>query len=192
MTAHEAINYIESCTWSRTRLGLGRTRELLSKLGNPQKKLRFIHVAGTNGKGSTCAMLASVMQKAGYKTALYTSPYICRFNERMQINGVEIPDDRLAELTERVKPIAEGMADHPSQFELVTAIAMLYFLEEQCDIVVLEVGLGGALDSTNAIDCPECAVITTIGLEHTEYLGHTLPEIASAKAGIIKPNCDVV
>lgn len=106
MTAHEAINYIESCTWSRTRLGLGRTRELLSKLGNPQKKLRFIHVAGTNGKGSTCAMLASVMQKAGYKTALYTSPYICRFNERMQINGVEIPDDRLAELTERVKPIA--------------------------------------------------------------------------------------
>ena len=192
MTAHDAINYIEGCTWSRTRLGLGRTRELLSKLGDPQKKLRFIHVAGTNGKGSTCAMLASVMQKAGYKTALYTSPYICRFNERMQINGAEIPDDMLAELTERVKPIAEGMADHPSQFELVTAIAMLYFLEEKCDIVVLEVGLGGALDSTNAIDCPECAVITTIGLEHTEYLGHTLPEIASAKAGIIKPGCDVV
>ena len=192
MTAHDAINYIEGCTWSRTRLGLGRTRELLSKLGNPQKKLRFIHVAGTNGKGSTCAMLASVMQKAGYKTALYTSPYICRFNERMQINGAEIPDDMLAELTERVKPIAEGMADHPSQFELVTAIAMLYFLEEKCDIVVLEVGLGGALDSTNAIDRPECAVITTIGLEHTEYLGHTLPEIASAKAGIIKPGCDVV
>lgn len=192
MTAQDAINYIEGCTWSRTRLGLGRTRELLSRLGNPQKKLRFIHVAGTNGKGSTCAMLASVMQQAGYRTALYTSPYICRFNERMQINGEEIPDSRLAELTERIMPIAESMADHPSQFELVTAIAMQYFLEEHCDIVVLEVGLGGALDSTNAIDCPECAVITTIGLEHTEYLGSTLPEIASAKAGIIKPGCDVV
>lgn len=192
MTAQDAINYIEGCTWSRTRLGLGRTRELLSRLGDPQKKLRFIHVAGTNGKGSTCAMLASVLQKAGYKTALYTSPYICRFNERMQINGREIPDFRLAELTERVMPIAEGMADHPSQFELVTAIAMQYFSEENCDIVVLEVGLGGALDSTNAIDCPECAVITTIGLEHTEYLGSTLREIAAAKAGIIKPGCDVV
>lgn len=192
MTAQDAINYIEGCTWSRTRLGLGRTRELLSRLGDPQKKLRFIHVAGTNGKGSTCAMLASVMQQAGYRTALYTSPYICRFNERMQINGEEIPDSRLAELTERVMPIAESMADHPSQFELVTAIAMQYFLEEHCDIVVLEVGLGGALDSTNAIDCPECSVITTIGLEHTEYLGSTLPEIASAKAGIIKPGCDVV
>lgn len=192
MTAQDAINYIEGCTWSRTRLGLGRTRELLSRLGDPQKKLRFIHVAGTNGKGSTCAMLASVMQQAGYRTALYTSPYICRFNERMQINGEEIPDSRLAELTERIMPIAESMADHPSQFELVTAIAMQYFLEEHCDIVVLEVGLGGALDSTNAIDCPECAVITTIGLEHTEYLGSTLPEIASAKAGIIKPSCDVV
>lgn len=192
ITAQDAINYIEGCTWSRTRLGLGRTRELLSRLGDPQKKLRFIHVAGTNGKGSTCAMLASVLQKAGYKTALYTSPYICRFNERMQINGREIPDFRLAELTERVMPIAESMADHPSQFELVTAIAMQYFSEENCDIVVLEVGLGGALDSTNAIDCPECAVITTIGLEHTEYLGSTLREIAAAKAGIIKPGCDVV
>lgn len=192
MTASEAINYIESCTWSSTRLGLGRTRELLSQLGDPQKKLRFIHVAGTNGKGSTCAMLASVMQQAGYRTALYTSPYICRFNERMQINGADIPDYRLAELTERIMPIAESMDDHPSQFELVTAIAMQYFLEEGCDIVVLEVGLGGALDSTNVIDCPECAVITTIGLEHTEYLGSTLPEIASAKAGIIKPGCDVV
>ena len=108
MTAHEAINYIESCTWSRTRLGLGRTRELLSKLGNPQKKLRFIHVAGTNGKGSTCAMLASVMQKAGYKTALYTSPYICRFNERMQINGTPISDDALCALVEELQPLADS------------------------------------------------------------------------------------
>ena len=192
MNVTEAISYIESQTWSTTRLGLDRTRTLLSALGEPQKKLKFIHVAGTNGKGSTCAMLASIMQAAGYRTGLYTSPYICRFNERIQVNGEEIPDGKLAELTEKIMPIAESMEDHPSQFELVTALAMQYFLDEKCDIVVLEVGLGGALDSTNVIDSPEVAVITNIGLEHTEYLGNTLAEIASAKAGIIKPGCMTV
>ena len=192
MTAREAIEYIERQTWSSTRLGLERTRELLGKLGDPQKKLSFVHVAGTNGKGSTCAMLASVLQAAGYRTGLYTSPYICRFNERMQVNGESISDEVLAELTELVMPAAEQMSDHPSQFELVTAIAMRYFLDAGCDIVVLEVGLGGALDSTNVIDRPEAAVITNIGLEHTEYLGNTLAQIAAAKAGIIKPGCTAV
>lgn len=192
MTVKEAIDYIESQTWSSTRLGLERTRELLSKLGDPQKKLRFVHVAGTNGKGSTCAMLASILQAAGYRTGLYTSPYICRFNERIQVNGENIPDETLAALTALVMPLAEQMRDHPSQFELVTAIAMQYFLDAGCDIVVLEVGLGGALDSTNVIDRPEAAVITNIGLEHTEYLGNTLAEIAAAKAGIIKPGCTAV
>lgn len=192
MTEKDAIAYIERFTWSKTRLGLSRTRELLARVGDPQKKLKFIHVAGSNGKGSTCAMLAAILRAAGYRTGMYTSPYIQEFCERMQVNGANIPGDRLAAITERVAAAADAMEDHPSQFELVTAIGMLYFLEERCDIVLLEVGMGGALDSTNAIDAPELAVITNLGLEHTEYLGSTLAEIAAAKAGIIKTGCDCV
>lgn len=192
MNAQEAIDYIENCGWSTTRLGLERTRELLHHIGDPQKRLKFIHVAGSNGKGSTCAMLDSILRAAGYRTGLYTSPYIQTFGERMRVSGENISDEALARITERVKEIADAMADHPSQFELVTAIAMQYFYEMQCDIVVLEVGMGGALDSTNVIDCPEVAVITNIGLEHTEYLGNTLSEIAAAKGGIIKQGCSVV
>lgn len=192
MNVKEAVDYIESYSWSKTRLGLERTRVLLEKLGNPQRKLKFVHVAGTNGKGSTCAMLASILRCAGYRTGLYTSPYICRFNERMQVNGEDISDSELAEITGTVKPVAEAMSDHPSQFEIVTAIAMLYFLRKNCDIVVLEVGMGGISDATNVIESPECSVITTISLEHTEYLGNTLAEIAYNKAGIIKSGCPVV
>ena len=192
MTAQEAIDYIEQYTWSTTRLGLDRTRELLKKLGDPQKKLKFIHVAGSNGKGSTCAMLSAIARAAGYRTGLYTSPYIQDFCERMQVDGQNVPGEVLAKITERVKAIADAMEDHPSQFELVTAIALEYFYEAKCDIVVLEVGMGGALDSTNAIDAPEVAVITNIGLEHTEYLGDTLEVIAATKAGIIKPGCHAV
>lgn len=192
MTAQEAIAYIENYTWSTTRLGLDRTRKLLYKLGDPQKRLKFVHVAGSNGKGSTCAMLDSILRAAGYRTGLYTSPYIQDFCERMRVDGENIPGETLARLTERVKDIADAMEDHPSQFELVTAIAMQYFLEAGCEIVVLEVGMGGALDSTNAIDAPEVAVITNLALEHTEYLGHTLAEIAATKGGIIKRGCSVV
>ena len=192
MTAQEAIDYIEHYGWSTTRLGLDRTRELLQRLGDPQKKLKFVHVAGSNGKGSTCAMLDAILRAAGFRTGLYTSPYIQDFCERMQINGENIPGADLASVTERVRGAAEAMADHPSQFELVTAAGMLWFAERRCDIVVLEVGMGGALDSTNVIDCPEAAVITNIGLEHTEYLGNTLEEIAATKAGIIKPGCRAV
>ena len=192
MTRREAIEYIERAGWSKTRLGLGRTRELLAALGDPQKKLRFIHVAGSNGKGSACAMFEAILRASGYRTGLYISPHIQRFGERIRVCGEEIPEDRLARITERIRDAAEAMEDHPSQFEMVTALAMVYFCEEACDIVVLEVGMGGALDSTNVIDAPELAVITNIGLEHTEYLGHTLEEIASAKAGIIKPGCDCV
>ncbi len=191
MNGKEAIEYIESRTAS-TRLGLCRTRELLSMLGDPQKKLRFVHVAGTNGKGSACAMLSSILEKAGCRTGLYTSPYIRVFNERIQINGENIPDDELARLTEMIIPKVNAMSDKPSQFEIITAIAMCYYLEKGCDIVVLEVGLGGELDSTNVIDCPEVAVIMNIGLEHTEYLGSTIASVASAKAGIIKDGCSVV
>ena len=192
MTPEEAVAYIEDQGWSTTRLGLGRTRELLAELGDPQKHLKFIHVAGSNGKGSACAMFDAVLRAAGYKTGLYISPYIQTFHERMRINGANIPGEKLAALTERVRAIAEGMEDHPSEFELVTAIAMRYFYEARCDIVVLEVGMGGALDSTNAIDAPEVAVITNIGLEHTEYLGDTIEAIAETKAGIIKPGCACV
>ncbi len=192
MTGSEAIAYIENYTWSTTRLGLERTCALLHALGDPQKRLKFIHVAGSNGKGSTCAMLASVLQAAGYQTGLYISPYIETFCERMQVNGKHISPETLAAITEQVRTVADDMEDHPSQFELVTAIAMVYFLQAGCDIVVLEVGMGGALDSTNVIDAPEAAVITNIGLEHTEYLGSTLEEIARTKAGIIKCGCHCV
>jgi dihydrofolate synthase/folylpolyglutamate synthase len=192
MNAAEAISYIENYTWSTTRLGLERTCELLSMLGDPQKKLKFVHVTGSNGKGSTCAILESILRKAGYRTGLYTSPYLVRFNERIKVNGRDIPDEALASITSQVRAFADVMYDHPSQFELVTAIAMEYFYEMQCDIVILEVGMGGALDSTNAIDAPEVAVFTNIGLEHTEYLGNTIEEIAATKGGIIKPGCDCV
>lgn len=192
MTPQEAICYIENQRWSGTRLGLDRTRELLAKLDHPERHLRFVHVAGSNGKGSTCAMLASILRAAGYHTGLYISPPIDDFCERIQLDGENIPGDDLARLTARVRAAAEAMDDHPSQFELITAIGMLYYVERQADIVVLEVGMGGALDSTNAIDAPEVAVITNIGLEHTEYLGNTLEEIAETKAGIIKPGCTVV
>lgn len=192
MTEQEAISYIESQGWSTTRLGLERTRELLRRLGDPQKKLKFVHVAGSNGKGSTCAMLDAILRRAGYRVGLTISPYIQDFCERIQVDGENIPGQALAAITERVRREADAMEDHPSQFELVTAIAMEYFRERRCDIVVLEVGMGGALDSTNAIDAPEAAVITNIGLEHTEYLGDTLEKIARTKAGIIKPGCSCV
>lgn len=192
MTKQEAVSYIEAQGWSKTRLGLDRTRTLLAALGDPQKQLKFVHVAGSNGKGSTCAMLERVLREAGCRTGLYISPYLQDFCERMQVEGRPISGDALGRITQRVKAAAEAMEDHPSQFELATAAALLWFAEERCDIVVLEVGLGGELDSTNAIDAPEAAVITNIGLEHTEYLGSTLAEIAAAKAGIIKPGCACV
>lgn len=192
LTYEEAVSYIETQGWSKTRLGLSRTRELLSRLGDPQKDLKFVHVAGSNGKGSCCAMIASVLQETGYRTGLYISPHLVDFCERMSVDGVYISHDELAEYTARVAAEADAMEDHPSQFEISTAIAMLYFSAKKCGIVVLEVGMGGRLDSTNVIDAPEVACIMNIGLEHTEFLGKTLPEIAAQKAGIIKPGCSVV
>ena len=186
MSYESTLEYIGSAKWQRSKPGLERTRELLRCLGNPEKQLKFVHVAGTNGKGSTCACIASVLQQAGYRTGLYISPYINRFNERMQINGEEIPDGELEQIVDEIRPFADAMEDTPTEFEVITAVAMKYFLNNKADIVVLEVGLGGELDSTNVIDTPEVAVITAIGLDHTALLGNTLPEVASAKAGIIK------
>ena len=192
MSYDETLQYIHSVKWQGAKPGLDRTRELLAKLGNPEKTLKFVHIAGTNGKGSTAACISSVLRTAGYKTGLYTSPYILRFNERMQINGEHISDDELEDLTNEIRPFADAMADSPTEFELITALAMRFFAKNNCDIVVLEVGMGGELDSTNVIDAPEVAIITAIGLDHTNELGGTLPEIARAKAGIIKSGCDVV
>jgi len=192
MTYQEALNYIHSICWRGSRPGLSRTVELLEKLGNPQDQLKFIHVAGTNGKGSFCAMLSSVLVKAGYRTGTYTSPYILRFNERMKVNNEDIPNQTLARLTEKVRPIADAMADPPTEFELITAIAMLYFLESKCEIVVLECGMGGRLDSTNVIQSAVLSVITGIALDHTAFLGNSIAEIAREKAGIIKKNTPVL
>ena len=186
MNATEAIEYIHSVCWKGSIPGLGRTQTLLAKMGNPEKDLKFVHIAGTNGKGSTAAMTASILRKAGYRTGLYTSPFIYRFHERMQVDGVEISDEELAAVTEYVRPLAQSMEESPTEFELVCCIAFEYFKRRKCDIVVLEVGMGGAFDATNVIETPEVAVITNIGLDHTEVLGDTVEKIAETKAGIFK------
>lgn len=192
MTGEEAIAYIHSIDWRGSRLGLSRTQELLRMMGNPERFLHFVHIAGTNGKGSTAAMIASVLREAGYRTGLYTSPYIRRFHERMQIGGIPISDGALGEITAFVRLYAEKMKEPPTEFELVTAIALEWFRREGCKIVVLEVGLGGRLDSTNVIPVPMAAVIARIGLDHVQELGKTLELIAAEKAGIIKTGGDVV
>ncbi len=192
MNVNEAIAYIHSNFWKGSIPGLSRTQELLRLIGNPEKKLKFVHIAGTNGKGSTAAMTASILQQAGYKVGLYTSPYIYRFHERMQVNGVEISDEDLIAVTEYIKPFAQSMTEQPTEFELVCAIAFEYFLRQNCDIVVLEVGMGGSWDATNVIECPEVAVITNIGLDHTDVLGSTVEEIAATKAGIFKEGGNAV
>lgn len=176
--------------------GLHRIRALTEALGNPQKQLKFIHIAGTNGKGSTAVMLASVGQCAGYRVGLFTSPYLVRFHERIQVNGVQITDGDLARLTERVAEAVRGLAlpadESIGEFEFVTAVALLYFVEQKCDFVVLEAGLGGEFDATNVIDAPMVNVITAISLDHTAVLGDTVSAIARTKAGIIKPGSVVV
>jgi len=192
MTYEQAIDYLNHYGWSQWKLGLERTEELLHRVGDPHKGLKFIHVAGTNGKGSTCAMLDSILRKAGYKTGFYPSPYIEDFRERIQYCGEMITKDDLARITEQVAQAAQAMDEHPTHFELITAIGMLYFKEKKCDLVVLEVGLGGIFDSTNVIDPPEVAAICNIGFDHTEYLGNTIEEITYNKCGIIKSGSAVV
>ncbi len=186
MNYNEALEYIHKINWCFCNPGLDRIKELCNKLGNPEKKLKFVHVAGTNGKGSFCAMLASVLEKAGYKTGLFTSPYVKVFNERMAIDGNMISNEELAVLTEKIKPIADSMQDKPTEFELITALAFEYFAKHNCDYVILECGLGGRLDSTNIIENPILSVITGIALDHTSILGDTIDKISYEKAGIIK------
>lgn len=185
------INTIKTLT-SKGRfyidLGLDRIKSALEKLGNPQDDLKFIHVAGTNGKGSTCAMLDSILQEAGYKTGLYTSPHIWEYTERIKVNGIEIPQEEFAELFEEV----EKTEIHLTEFEILTVIAFLYFKKQNVEIVILETGMGGRLDATNVIKENLCSIITQIDLDHTDRLGKTKDEIAFEKAGIIKPKCPVI
>lgn len=188
----QAVEYIHSFSWLGSRPGLDRTRQLLAAMGNPEEKLRFIHIVGTNGKGSTAAMLASVLTAAGYTTGLYTSPYIHRFEERMQVDGEEIRGEELADITQWVGGLADEMEEHPTEFELVTCVALEFFRRRNCDIVVLEAGMGGRLDSTNVIPAPEAVVITNIGLDHTAQLGNTVEAIAAEKAAVIKDGCPVI
>lgn len=189
MTYNEAIKYIHSVSNFFCKPGLERVIELCHGLGDPQKELKIIHVGGTNGKGSFCAITDSILRAAGYKVGLYTSPFVRVFNERMRVNGENIPNETLARLTERAKAVADKMTDQPTEFELITAIAFDYFREERCDVVILEVGMGGRLDATNIIDSPLLSVITGISIDHTSFLGNTTAEIAAEKAGIIKTGC---
>ena len=192
MTLEEALHYIHAVCWKGSIPGLERISALLDEMGHPEQTLKFVHVTGTNGKGSTCAMIASVLRKAGYRTGLYTSPYITRFNERMQINGEMIPNEELCAITAEIKPLADRIFEQPTEFEMVTAIAFAWFARRQCDIVVCEVGMGGEFDATNVIGAPEAAVLCNIGLDHTEVLGDTLEKITATKSGIIKSGCDAV
>lgn len=192
MTGQQAIDLIHQRSWVGRKPGLGRTQALLARMGNPERKLKFVHITGTNGKGSTAAMVSSVLTAAGYRTGLFTSPHLFTFHERMQVDGRPMEDELLGSLTEQVLALAEDMEDHPTEFELMTAVGMAYFARKQCDIVVLEVGLGGRLDSTNVIPAPEVAVLTNMGLEHTKELGDTIEQIAGEKAGILKRGCRCV
>lgn len=190
MNYQEALDFIHGTCKFGSKLGLENITYLLELLGKPQDRLKVIHIAGTNGKGSTAAYLHSILKEAGYRVGLYTSPYLQSFTERIQINGVDISEARLAELTAIVKDKIEDMVkagrNHPTEFEVVTALAFLYYAEEEVDYLVLEVGLGGRLDATNVISNPLVSVITPIGFDHMQYLGDTLEKIAFEKAGIIK------
>lgn len=192
MNLEQTLEYIHSNYWNGGTFGLGRMVQLLDLIGHPEKDLKFIHIAGTNGKGSTASMSANILRKAGYTVGLYTSPYIFKFHERMQVNGECITDEELIDICGWIKEKADTMESQPSEFELVTCIAFEFFKRRRCDIIALEVGLGGEFDATNTIGSPEVAVMTNIGLDHVELLGDTLEKIALTKSKIIKPGCQCV
>lgn len=195
MTYTEALDYIHGLHRFGRKPELTRMNLLLEKLGNPQDQLQFVHVAGTNGKGSTCAMLSEIFRASGYKTGLYTSPFVLDFCERIRLDGEMIDREELATYTTEVMQAANAVAeeyDAPREFEFITAVAMLYYYRKKCDIVVLEVGLGGRYDATNSIKAPLAAVIAPIGYDHTQILGDQLWQIAGEKCGIIKKGSIVV
>ena len=192
MDWNEAIALLHGANWKHTKIGLERMRDFMHALGDPQKKLRYVHIAGTNGKGSACVMTQSILTAAGFRTGLYISPHLDQFNERLSIDGQMISDADLRRLAARVRAAAETLGEEPTDFEMITAMAFCWFEEQHCALVVLEVGMGGRLDATNVIPSPEVCAIMHIGLDHTEFLGDTVEKVAAEKAGILKPGADCV
>ena len=196
MNYEEAVAYIEETPKFTKKNSLDHTRECLRRLGNPEKKFKVIHVAGTNGKGSTCAFLTSILREAGYSCGLFTSPHLVRINERFQINEINIDDDTFLAAFEKVKALADELVEegsyHPTYFEMLFLMGMVIFADAGVDYVTLETGLGGRLDATTAVEDPVACVITSISLDHMQYLGDTVSKIAGEKAGIIVPNVPVI
>ena len=192
MDWNEAIALLHGANWKHTKIGLERMRDFMHALGDPQEKLRYVHIAGTNGKGSACVMTQSILTAAGFRTGLYISPHLDQFNERLSIDGQMISDTDLRRLAARVRAAAETLGEEPTDFEMITAMAFCWFEEQHCALVVLEVGMGGRLDATNVIPSPEVCAIMHIGLDHTEFLGDTVEKVAAEKAGILKPGADCV
>lgn len=192
MTYKEAIDYLAFTSKRGSCLGLSRITQLLERLGNPHKNVNFIHVTGTNGKGSVTKMLSCILNAQGYETGLFSSPFVTRVNESIQLDGSEISDSEFAELIEDIMPVAEAMNEPPTEFEITTAAAFEYFSKKNCDVAVIECGLGGDMDSTNVIEAPLLSVITNVEADHSAFLGDTIAEIASHKAGIIKKGCPVL
>ncbi|WP_088228932.1 folylpolyglutamate synthase/dihydrofolate synthase family protein [Desulfosporosinus sp. FKB] len=190
-----SLDYLVNLTTFGMNFGLDRIRELLKRLGSPEKKLRVVHVGGTNGKGSTTVMIARILREAGYKVGVFTSPHLHDYRERMTINGQMIPKETMIQIIDDLRPQLEAMVtegfEHPTEFEVSTALALLYFAQEEIDYALIEVGLGGAIDSTNVVT-PLISVITNVAMDHMDYLGPDLVSIANVKAGIIKPESLVV
>jgi dihydrofolate synthase/folylpolyglutamate synthase len=193
VTYHDAIEFLYGLRLFGAKLGLENTRKLAAMAGSPQEKLRFIHVAGTNGKGSTCAMLESIYREAGLRVGLFTSPHLVSFAERIQVNRRLIPETDVVRLVERMQELLKNfpIEAHPTFFEVVTVMALMWFAEQHCDLVIWETGLGGRLDATNIVT-PLASVITNIQFDHERWLGNSLSDIAREKAGIIKPGVPVV
>lgn len=192
MNYEEAITYMKHVSERGSRPGLDRVKELLCLAGDPQDRLKVIHVAGTNGKGSVCAMLSSIFREAGLRTGLFTSPYIWRLNECIRVDGKDISDADLAASVEASAVFQDGMEDKPTEFELLLSMALCHFVKKDCDIVILEAGMGGLMDATNVTKTCALSVITNIELDHIAFLGSTIREIAFQKAGLIKPGCPVI
>ena len=196
MTYEEAMEFIQNTNKFGSVLGLDNIKELLKRLGNPQETLKVVHIAGTNGKGSILAYLASVFRESGYRAGRYVSPASFAYEERFRINEENISKENLCFYMEKLKEVSEKMVqdglDHPTMFEIETALSFLYFADQKTDVVLLETGMGGRLDATNVVSRPICTVIGSIGYDHMQYLGTTLPEIAGEKAGILKEGCPVI
>lgn len=196
MNYNEALKYIHGSHKFGIRLGLDNIKKLLELLDNPQDKLKIIHIAGTNGKGSTCSFISTILKEGGYKVGLYTSPFLETFTERIRVNGENIPEDEVGNIVSLIKEKIEVMVNegysYPTEFEIVTAMAFYYFYKENVDFVALEVGLGGRYDATNVIEKPIVSVITSISMDHIGVLGDTLGKIAFEKGGIIKENCTTI